>query len=64
MTRSLMHSMQTTPRRFLLLPEESLATPGRGPRIRRYRLASVARRSEPGGTVRSPSRPVAGGDGR
>ncbi|HXB63447.1 MAG TPA: hypothetical protein VNV42_01095 [Solirubrobacteraceae bacterium] len=55
--------MPSTPRRFLLLPEEALDTPGRGPRIRRYRLASVARRSGPGAGDRLPRRP-AGGEGR
>ncbi len=64
MNRSLSNSMPSTPRRFLLLPEESLETPGRGPRIRRYRLASVARRSGPGGAVRSPQRPAAGEEGQ
>ncbi|HEV3321765.1 MAG TPA: hypothetical protein VG147_06170 [Solirubrobacteraceae bacterium] len=64
MTRSLSNSMPSTPRRFLLLPEESLATPGRGPRIRRYRLASVARRSGPGASDRSPRRPTADGEGQ
>jgi hypothetical protein len=43
MNRSLPNSMSRTPRRFLLLPEESQGTPGRGLRIRRYRLTSVAR---------------------
>ncbi len=62
MTRSLSHSMPSTPRRFLLLPEESLDTPGRGPRIRRYRLASLARRSGPGASDRSPRRPMADGE--
>jgi hypothetical protein len=33
------------PRRFLLLREESGHGPSRGPRIRRYQLASVGRRS-------------------
>jgi hypothetical protein len=64
MTRSLSNSMPSTPRRFLLLPEESLNAPGRGPRIRRYRLASVARRSGPGSGDRSPRRPAAGGEGQ
>jgi hypothetical protein len=64
MTRSLSHSMPSTPRRFLLLPDESLAAPGRGPRIRRYRLASVARRSGPGAGDRSPRRPTADGEGQ
>jgi len=38
-----------TPRRFLLLPEESVDGPSRGPRIRRYQLASVGRRREANG---------------
>jgi hypothetical protein len=64
MTRSLSNTMPNTPRRFLLLPEESLDAPGRGPRIRRYRLASVARRSGPAEAGRSPRRPMAGGESR
>jgi hypothetical protein len=63
MNRSLTNSMPSTPRRFLLLPEEALDTPGRGPRIRRYRLASVARRSGPAGEQRSPRRPKPGDTG-
>jgi hypothetical protein len=33
------------PRRFMLLPEQGDDVSSRGPRIRRYRLASVSRRS-------------------
>jgi len=33
------------PRRFMLLPEQGDDVSSRGPRIRRYRLASVGRRS-------------------
>ncbi len=33
-----------SPRRFLLLPQESVDGPGNGPRIRRYQLSSVGRR--------------------
>ncbi|HWX43949.1 MAG TPA: hypothetical protein VNY52_01340 [Solirubrobacteraceae bacterium] len=50
MNRSLPNSTSRTPRRFLLLPEESHDTPGRGLRIRRYRLASVAQRTGPAGS--------------
>ncbi|HEY2202808.1 MAG TPA: hypothetical protein VGH56_13055 [Solirubrobacteraceae bacterium] len=37
------------PRRFLLLPEDAVKTSNAKPRIRRYRLASVGRRSGLGG---------------
>jgi hypothetical protein len=32
-------------RRFLLLPEDPVGEPGERPRIRRYQLASIGRRS-------------------
>ncbi|HEY7962370.1 MAG TPA: hypothetical protein VID29_10645 [Solirubrobacteraceae bacterium] len=47
--------MASPPRRFLLLPEEGVDVPSQGPRIRRYRLASVARRRGP----RAPGSPDA-----
>jgi hypothetical protein len=34
----------SSPRRFLLLPQESVDGPSQGPRIRRYKLTSVGRR--------------------
>jgi hypothetical protein len=37
-------SAGTAPRRFLLLAEEALDAPGRRPRVRRYRLASLGSR--------------------
>ncbi len=52
--------MASTPRRFLLLPEESVDVPSQGPRIRRYRLSSVARRSVLDGAERSTPR-IGGG---
>lgn len=39
------NSSAQTPRRFVLLPEQGDDLSSRGPRIRRYRLASVSRRS-------------------
>jgi hypothetical protein len=43
-------SQESSSRRFLLLPEDGVETfPGR-PQIRRYRLASIGRRSGLGGT--------------
>jgi hypothetical protein len=38
------NSSPSPPRRFLLLPEESLGGRGRRPRIRRYQLSSIGRR--------------------
>jgi len=38
-------SIAQPPRRFMLLPEQGDDVSSRGPRIRRYRLASVGRRS-------------------
>jgi hypothetical protein len=35
-----------SPRRFILLPEESVDGHGQRPRIRRYRLTSVGRRPD------------------
>jgi len=37
-------SAGSAPRRFLLLTEEALDAPGRRPRVRRYRLASLGSR--------------------
>ena len=44
MNRPASNSSVTSPRRFLLLPEESVDGPSPGPRIRRYQLTSVGRR--------------------
>jgi hypothetical protein len=44
MNRPTSNSMASSPRRFVLLPEEAVDVPSQGPRIRRYRLASVGRR--------------------
>jgi hypothetical protein len=44
MNTSPANSMASPPRRFVLLPEESMDAPSQGVRIRRYRLTSVARR--------------------
>lgn len=41
----LANSIAHHPRRFVLLPEQGEDVSSRGPRIRRYRLASVGRRS-------------------
>ncbi len=39
------NSSAQSPRRFVLLPEQGDDVSSRAPRIRRYRLASVSRRS-------------------
>ncbi len=39
------NSSAQSPRRFVLLPEAGDDVSSRGPRVRRYRLASVSRRS-------------------
>jgi hypothetical protein len=44
MTRSVLTANVLSPRRFLLLPQESVDGPSQGPRIRRYQLTSVGRR--------------------
>jgi hypothetical protein len=44
MNRSGLHVSISSPRRFLLLPQESVDGPSQGPRIRRYKLTSVGRR--------------------
>jgi hypothetical protein len=44
MNRAILSAKLTSPRRFLLLPQESVDVPTQGPRIRRYQLASVGRR--------------------
>jgi hypothetical protein len=41
MNRSATNSSVSSPRRFILLPEESVDAPKSGPRIRRYQLTSV-----------------------
>jgi hypothetical protein len=41
MDRSATHSSVSSPRRFILLPEEQVDAQYRGPRIRRYQLTSV-----------------------
>jgi hypothetical protein len=43
MNRSAANSYVTSPRRFILLPEEAAEGAPQGPRIRRYSLASFAR---------------------
>ena len=44
MNRSVFTANVSSPRRFLLLPQESVDGPSQGPRIRRYQLTSVGRR--------------------
>jgi len=44
MNRAVLSANLSSPRRFLLLPQESVDGPSQGPRIRRYQLASVGRR--------------------
>jgi hypothetical protein len=41
MNRSAANSSVSSPRRFILLPEEPVDAPHHGPRIRRYQLTSV-----------------------
>jgi hypothetical protein len=41
MDRSANHPSVSSPRRFILLPEEQIDAQHRGPRIRRYQLTSV-----------------------
>ncbi len=41
MNRSAANSNVSSPRRFILLPEEPVNAPHHGPRIRRYQLTSV-----------------------
>jgi hypothetical protein len=43
-------SLESSSRRFLLLPEDGAETTQRRPQIRRYRLASIGRRGGPSGT--------------
>jgi hypothetical protein len=45
MSQSLSNSIASSPRRFLLVPEQQDRIPVAAPRIRRYRLASVSRRA-------------------
>jgi hypothetical protein len=45
MNPSVANSIAHSPRRFVLLPEQGEDASSRGPRVRRYRLASVGRRS-------------------
>jgi hypothetical protein len=49
MDRHTINPTAGSPRRFLLLAEQGDDVAGRGPRIRRYRLASVSPRSGGGG---------------
>jgi len=44
MNRPDLKASSSSPRRFLLLPQESVDGPSQGPRIRRYKLTSVGRR--------------------
>jgi hypothetical protein len=41
MNRSAANTSVSSPRRFILLPEEPVGAPLNGPRIRRYQLSSV-----------------------
>jgi hypothetical protein len=41
MNRSAANSSVSSPRRFILLPEEAVDAPQHGPRVRRYQLTSV-----------------------
>jgi len=43
MNRSAANPSASSPRRFILLPEEPAGAPHHGPRIRRYQLTSVGR---------------------
>jgi len=43
MHRPALNKNVSSPRRFLLLPQESVDGPANGPRIRRYQLSSVGR---------------------
>ncbi len=52
-----------SPRRFLLLPEESVDGHGQRPRIRRYQLSSVGQRPAPNGVDVASAR-IAGELGR
>ncbi|MGO8904242.1 MAG: hypothetical protein ACLQMH_01295 [Solirubrobacteraceae bacterium] len=49
MNRPVFNSNVSAPRRFLLLPAESVDGPANGPRIRRYQLTSVGRCPAVGG---------------
>jgi len=51
------------PRRFLLLPEESVGGHGQRPRVRRYRLSSVGRRTVANGVEIARARSARGLDG-
>lgn len=53
MHNSLSNSPASASRRFLLLPEESTMGGGERPRVRRYRLASISRRSAGGTDIAS-----------
>jgi len=53
----------SAPRRFLLLPEESVGGHGQRPRIRRYRLSSVGRRTGVTGVDLPRARSARGFDG-
>jgi hypothetical protein len=48
MNRPIQNPAAGPPRRFLLLPEEATDAAGRDPRVRRYRLTSIGRRSGSG----------------
>jgi hypothetical protein len=49
-------SIESSSRRFLLLPEDGVETSPRRPQIRRYRLASIGRRGGLGGTELATAR--------
>jgi|HubBroStandDraft_2_1064218.scaffolds.fasta_scaffold1613822_1 hypothetical protein len=50
MNRPVQSSIESSSRRFLLLPEDGVQTSARRPQIRRYRLTSIGRRGALNGT--------------
>jgi hypothetical protein len=50
MNASTQSSLESSSRRFLLLPEDGVESSPRRPQIRRYRLASIGRRGGLGGS--------------
>jgi hypothetical protein len=62
MSQPISNSIASSPRRFLLLPEEHDRVPVAAPRIRRYRLSSLGRNAGAGSANPSRTRSASDGD--
>jgi hypothetical protein len=62
MNRLAANPIGVSPRRFILLPEEAVATSGHGRRIRRYQLSGIARGVDRGHSAAGAGIPAAQAD--